>query len=86
MATTIEEITEFQQFALGQVRSAGVDLSLEELLQLWRTRDTMPENLNGDDVHDAIRRGIAEADAGLGRPLDEFMDEFRQRHSIPQDS
>lgn len=31
-----------------------------------------------------IRRGLAEADAGLGRPLAEFDAEFRARHGMPR--
>jgi hypothetical protein len=86
MPTTVEEISEFQRFAVEQVRNGGSDLSLEELLERWRAQRSKTNDSLRNKVNAAIRRGIAEADAGLGRPLDEFMDEFRQRHNIASDT
>lgn len=40
-------------------------------------------NLVHQDIErQAIKQAIAELDAGLGRPLEEFDAEFRKRHSI----
>lgn len=69
MAVTIEELNEFTQFAVERINNGGAT-SLEECLLLWR------EHI---EVNAAIRRGLAEADAGLGRPVREFMEEFQQR-------
>lgn len=41
---------------------------------------TVPEN-----VGEAIRQGLAELDAGLTRPFDEFDAEFRKDHGIAID-
>ena len=70
MPVTTEELAGFTQFALERVNNGGVE-SLEECLLLWRERA---------EVNAAIRRGLAEADAGLGRPLRDFIAEFRERH------
>lgn len=70
MAVTTEELTDFTQFTLERINH-GCAISLEECLLLWREQT---------DVNAAIRRGLAEADAGLGRPVREFMEEFQQRH------
>lgn len=47
--------------------------SYQELLEL---RDRM-EAIAG------ISRGLREMEAGKGRPVDEFFEEFRKKHNIP---
>ena len=76
MAVTSEELARFTQFATDRVNNGGVE-SLEECLLLWREHA---------EVNEAIRRGLAEADAGLGRPAREFMEEFLQRNGQAADS
>jgi prevent-host-death family protein len=35
------------------------------------------------DVHEGIRQGLEEARRGKGRPIGEFLAEFRAKHGIP---
>lgn len=82
MPATLEEIVDFHDFAVQQLSNGGVNQSLEELLIRWRAHCVARAAGERGDVDGAICRGLMEADAGLGRSLDEFMDEFRQRHNI----
>ena len=80
MAVTQEQLDEFHRFASEKLSNGGGELSWPELLRLWQACREREE------VNAAIRQGIEEMDAGLGRPLDEFMDEFRSKHNIPPDA
>jgi hypothetical protein len=63
----------FHQFVGKQLELSGPLPTPEECLQLWRERC---------EVIEAIREGLAEADAGLGIPLEEFLREARSwRHA-----
>lgn len=74
---TITELESFQQFISEQLRNGVASLSPEECLRLWRARQEERAGANA-----GIRRGLAELEAGLGRPLDEFASEFRRRNGI----
>ena len=77
MATeTQTELTEFYQFLGQQVADCNVKLSPEQAVALWRHRQVENE---------AIREGLADVEAGRTRPIEEFIEEFRQRHQIPED-
>jgi hypothetical protein len=57
------------------------NLTLYEYLDLWdfenSTNDAKEETLR------AIQQGLADADAGRSKPLDEFDREFRRKHGLP---
>jgi hypothetical protein len=78
MTVTKDELDRFGRFAADELKR-GSAISLEELVVLWRTRQR-------EDVNDAIRQGLDEADAGLGRPLDDFMSEFRENNQVSPDA
>ena len=78
MTVTKDELERFGRFAADEVDRGGA-ASLEQLVTLWRTHQ-------GEDVNDAIRQGLKEADAGLGRPLDDFMTEFREKNQVSPDA
>lgn len=78
MSTAIvTELESFQQFISEQLRNGGAALSPEECLRLWRARQEERAGANT-----GIRRGLAELEAGLGRPLDDFACDFRRRNGI----
>lgn len=66
------ELERFHAFVGRQLESADPPRTLAECLALWQEHC---------EVLDAIREGLAEAEAGLGRPLDEFLAEMQSwRH------
>ena len=80
MSATQQELDNFHRFAAEQLRHDEAAASLEELLARWRAARQRSEANVG------IREGLAQMNAGLGRPLDEFMAEFRARHQISADA
>jgi hypothetical protein len=67
----------FYQF-LGQTLSHGDrETPPESLLRKWRAQREY------DETVEAIREGFAQMEAGLGKPLDEFDRDFRQRNGLP---
>lgn len=80
MPATQQELDNFHRFAVEQLRHEAPAASLEELLARWRTARQRTE------VNGAIREGLAPMNAGLGRPLDEFMADFRARHQVSADA
>lgn len=79
MTVTKDELECFGRFAAEEVDRGNV-VSLEQHVTLWQTV-RQREGFNA-----AIRHGLDEADAGLGRPLDEFMSEFRKNNKISPDA
>ena len=77
MTVTMDELESFGRFAADEVERGSVT-SLEQLVTLWRTRKR-------EDVNVAIRQGLEEADAGLGRPLDDYMNDFRKKNEVSPD-
>jgi hypothetical protein len=71
MATdTRSELQDFQKFVASQLTNEGPVPSPDECVELWREQR--------EDLA-AIRQGLAEADAGLGRPYREVIDELLAR-------
>lgn len=83
MPTSQEQLDSFHAFALGKLQNGGAEISLMQLVQLWRL-----ENPTADEqaeVIAAIKQGQADIEAGNYRPVEEFMDEMRKKHAIPSD-
>lgn len=78
MSTTIEELESFHQYAALRLKENGTEPSLDELLMDWAdTRDR-------EAVNDAIRRGIADVDAGRHQPADQVMEQIRRELRLPE--
>ena len=73
---TLEELNRFHEFAMDSIREHGETVSLIQLFRKWLALKEREE------VNAAIRQGLAEMEAGLSRPADECMAEFRLRHGI----
>lgn len=70
------ELHDFQAFVSDRLSEDGPVPSLEECLRLWCERS---------ETLESIEQGLAEAEAGLGVPYREFLDEFRLKRR-PSDS
>jgi predicted transcriptional regulator len=79
MTITKDELECFGRFAAEELDRGNV-ASLEQLVTLWRRARER------EDVNAAIRQGLEEADAGRGRPLDEFLNEFCERNEVSPDA
>jgi len=66
----------FYQY-LGQTLNHGErETPPEALLRKWR------EQREYEETCEAIREGIAQMEAGLGRPVEEVFAELRRRHGL----
>ena len=76
MPLTLNELENFHRFAAGKLENGGVP-SLEECLRQWR------ETQFDEETIASIRRGLAQADAGLCRPLEEVDADIRAQLGFP---
>jgi hypothetical protein len=68
-----------------QISNRDSDLTPEECLQLWRAENPTPTELHKSVA--AVKEALADMEAGdTGKPFDEFVEEFRTKHNIPQDA
>lgn len=74
MPITQAELTQFQQFATAKLAGEGAD-SIEQLVGLWRLENRSADQVAEDTA--AIKRGIADADAGRVTPVTQAFDEVR---------
>ena len=82
MSTAHDDLAAFQQFALQKVNAGEAD-TLEELFDLWLIEHPTPEEQA--EVHEAIRQGFADIEAGRYRPADEVMQELRAKYNLPRE-
>jgi hypothetical protein len=78
MANTREELESFHEYAARRLKEGESEPSLDELLMEWadcRDRATIDE---------AIRRGLADVDAGRHEPADQAMERIRQEFGFPE--
>jgi PHD/YefM family antitoxin component YafN of YafNO toxin-antitoxin module len=77
---------------LAQLKEKGVPLVLsvdgkaEVILQDAASYQKLLEEMDVRQALAGISRGLADVEAGRGRPLDEFERDFRARHGIPSHS
>ena len=69
-STATTELTSFRDFLDKRIADGESELTPEAALRVWRERQ--------ETVH-AIRRGLADADAGRVRPADDLFEELRAR-------
>ncbi len=73
MAISAEQLEDFHRFASEKVKNGETELTIEELLRLWRMESDRLESVN------AIKRGIAEVEAGRVHTLEDVDAEIRRR-------
>ena len=71
------ELETFHQFLSEQLASGNKDLSPEEFLRLWRTRQR-----EHDETIEAVKEGVADMEAGRTRPLADVAEEIRRKHKF----
>jgi predicted transcriptional regulator len=80
MSFTSDELERFHHFAQMHLQSELAE-SLEELVDLWRLEHPAAEEQA--EVHDAIRQGLADIEAGRYRPVVVVMEELRAKYDLP---
>ena len=76
MAVTQQELDDFHQFASEWIQNGAAEISFDDVVTEWESRR------DRDEINAAIRKGLADVDAGRHRPADEVMEELRQKHGI----
>jgi len=80
MLVTQEDLDSFHRFAQQKLQNGGA-VSIEELFDLWRIEHPTLEEQ--EEIHAAIRQGLADVKAGRGRPADDVMSELRRKYNLP---
>ncbi|HUG94102.1 MAG TPA: hypothetical protein VML55_24945 [Planctomycetaceae bacterium] len=77
MTVTREQLDNFHEFAARQLDNGGSELSLEQLLDLWRIENPAPDERSENVA--AIRQAVDDMDAGdVGEPADVVIQEVRE--------
>jgi hypothetical protein len=71
----------FRDFLDANLGLDDEKLTLYEYLDLWDFENSTNEAK--EKTLRAIQQGLADADAGRSKPLDEFDREFRRKHGLP---
>jgi hypothetical protein len=75
------DLLSFHQFVTTQLNLGRSELSPEEALDEWRLHNRSPEEYAADVQ--AIREALDDMESGdKGTPVDEFLQEFRNRHRL----
>ncbi|MGQ0636345.1 MAG: hypothetical protein ACT4QC_17170 [Planctomycetaceae bacterium] len=82
MSAVTSELMDFKQFLEAQIASGCTDLTPEESVRMWRqVAGELAESVS------AVQRALTALDCGQrGKPLNDFVDEFRAQHEIPGDA
>lgn len=72
MSTVREDLASFQHFVDDQLAHGNSDASLDELFDQWQ------DSQSREEINAAIRRGLADADAGRCQDAFEAMAEIRR--------
>jgi hypothetical protein len=79
MASIRDDLESFHQFAAERLAAGEVVESLDELLMSWY------DSRSSDDIHEAIRRGLADVDAGRYESADGAMESIRQEFGFSEE-
>ena len=80
MSVTRKDLDSFHTYAVAKVSNGGTDLTWSDLFDLWRMEN--PTDAERTEVHEIIRQGLEDIDAGLGRPAREVMAELAKKHGL----
>ncbi len=81
MSTAYEMVNSFHRFALEQIKESHSELSIEELFEAWRSRNSTSEEYSENVA--AINASIADYDHGeRGTPAGKHSAELRERNGI----
>jgi len=77
MSITINDINNFHQFAIARIEQSGQnELTIDDLFVEWDSAS------NREEINRAIRKGIADVDAGRTRPLEEVNERLKAKFKL----
>jgi predicted transcriptional regulator len=79
MSSTRDDLHSFHQFVEERLAANDAVASLDELFTQWHDRQCR------SDVNDAIRRGLADVEAGRFVPADQAMEKIRQQFGFAKE-
>src|SRR5262245_4440739 len=74
------DLVAFQKFIDEQLSNGGKELTLNEALLRWEYENQTPEK--GKETHHSKYEGVKDVNARENRPLDEVIEELRQKHGL----
>jgi predicted transcriptional regulator len=77
------DLRAFQSFVEEKLSNGGATLTLDEALDLWEYENSSSETERQETL-EAIRRGIADVEAGRVRPAREALAELRRKHNLSE--
>ena len=77
MVDTQQQLKEFHQFALVRLSQLPYRVELDDLLLEWY------DSKESDSINATIRQGLADMDAGKGKPADTVSRELRTKFGFP---
>jgi hypothetical protein len=77
MSTVREDLERFHHFVDERLARGNDDVSLDELFDQWQ------DSQSRDEINVAIRRGLADVDAGRHQDVAEAMKVIRHELSLP---
>jgi predicted transcriptional regulator len=79
MASVREDLANFHEFVVGRLASNVPAVSLDELFIEWY------DLRHGDEINAAIRRGLADVDAGRYVPMDDAAESIRREFGFSKE-
>ena len=79
MATTREDLNSFHDFVVGRLATGDTTAPLDELFIEWH------DSRSREVIDDAIRRGLADLDAGRHAPADQVMDAIAKEFGLARE-
>ncbi len=73
MSDTEQFLEEFHQFALGRLSQGQNEVELDELMLHWY------DSKESEQINATIRQGLADMEAGLGKPAHVVSDDLRKK-------
>lgn len=81
--TTKAQIDSFYRFALLQIANGRASLSIDDLYELWRVENPLPEELAENIA--AVNAALADMAAGdNGIPVDEHLARLRAKYLLAE--
>jgi hypothetical protein len=79
MSSTREDLDSFHHFAAERLAGGESPASLDELFMEWH------DSRSRDEINEAIRRGLADVEAGRHEPAERAMESIRQRFGFAKE-
>lgn len=80
---TKAQIDSFYTFASHQITNGGATLSIDDLYELWRVENPLPEELTESVT--AVNAALADMEAGdSGIPVDEHLARMRAKYQLTE--